>query len=170
VTFSCKRLRLATENYRGRRVYFVTLCCEKRRPWFAAEAKGRWILESLLKTAANYNFLIHAYCVMPDHVHVLAEGKLDSCNLISFANMFKQRTAHQFKQRGQERLWQRRYYDHILRRDESIEAVACYIWMNPVRRGLCADASAYSLSGSQTIDWMVRSRTGTAWVPPWRSL
>lgn len=106
---------------------------------------------------------------MPDHLHVLAKGTLDSSNLVSFANMFKQRTAHQFRREHHEALWQKRYYDHILRPRESIEAVACYIWMNPVRKGLCADPSAYPVSGSQTIDWIARSRVPSAWLPPWKT-
>jgi hypothetical protein len=60
-----------------------------------------------------------------------------------------------------------RYYDHILRPNEVIEDVACYIWWNPVRKGLCEDPRLYPLSGSQTIDWMKKSPR-TNWTPPWK--
>jgi putative transposase len=169
VPFYSKTLRLPIENYRGRRIYFLTFCCEKRRRWFAAEPTGRWIVQRLLQIAANYNFLLHAYCAMPDHLHVLVEATLDHCNLLSFANMFKQQTGHQFKQEYNQVLWQKRFYDHVLRPGESIESVACYIWMNPVREALCAEPSAYPLSGSQTIEWIARSRVPTAWLPPWKT-
>ena len=33
-------------------------------------------------------------------------------------------------------LWQRRFYDHFLRSEESVEATARYILSNPVRQGL----------------------------------
>lgn len=56
VPFYSKTLRLPIENYRGRRIYFVTFCCEKRRQWFATKPEGRWIMERLLKIAATTIF------------------------------------------------------------------------------------------------------------------
>ncbi len=105
---------------------------------------------------------------MPDHLHFLVEGVEDTSNLVSFIERFKQHTAFEFAKRFDKRLWQRRYYDHILRPDEPIEDVACYIWWNPVRKNLCADPAAYPLTGSQTIDWMKRSPVGTKWKPTWK--
>ena len=36
--------------------------------------------------------------------------------------------------------WQRDFFDHRLRNDRELEEKACYILMNPVRKGLCARA------------------------------
>ena len=60
------------------------------------------------------------------------------------------------------------YYDHILRGSDGIEDVACYIWSNPVRKGLCAIPQDYPYSGSQTIAWMRRMEIGTTWIAPWK--
>jgi putative transposase len=163
-----KALRLPAENYRGQRTYFVTICCEKRRVLFATESTGGWVIERLTRIAASYSFQLHAYCLMPDHLHILAEGTLESCDLVSFIHAFKQRTAFEFKEKQNSVLWQKRYYDHVLRPGESIEDVACYIWMNPVRKKLCSDARSYALSGSRTIDWMGSSHSAVKWAPPWK--
>lgn len=60
---------------------------------------------------------------MPDHVHFLCEGLSDASDLVRFVDAFKQRTAYEFKKTHGERLWQMRYYDHILRPKEVPENV-----------------------------------------------
>lgn len=105
---------------------------------------------------------------MPDHLHFLSEGLSDTCDLVKFVNTFKQQTAYQFRKMHGTRLWQRRYYDHIMRPNEPLEDPACYIWWNPVRKGLCDNPNLYPLSGSQTIDWMKRSSAPAQWTPPWK--
>jgi len=163
-----KQLRLPHSEYIGRRAYFVTVCTEDRATYFSDPATGRWLLEKLIATAAGSTFALHAYCAMPDHVHFVCEGLTDTCNLIKFVEGFKQRSAYEFSKTQHHRLWQRRYYDHILRPSDAIEEVACYIWWNPVRKGLCVDPHQYSLSGSQTLDWMKHSSLAPQWQPPWK--
>ena len=34
--------------------------------------------------ATRERFIIHAYCIMPDHLHVLLEGSQETCDLIRF--------------------------------------------------------------------------------------
>src|SRR5271157_4999099 len=168
VPFYPAQIRLNAEEYRGCRIYFVTICCEKRRPVFAEESKGRWALAQLMATSLRHKFTLHAYCIMPDHLHVVVEGATPACNLVKFVNAFKQRTGFEHRQACGEPLWQTRYYDHILRSRDHIEDVACYVWWNPVRAGLCANPKEYALSGSQSIDWMRFSAPVTMWQPPWK--
>jgi REP element-mobilizing transposase RayT len=47
----------------------------------------------LLETAAQRNFSLHAYCIMPDHIHFLCEGLSDNTDLVQFVDALKQRTA-----------------------------------------------------------------------------
>ena len=52
------------------------------------------------------------------------------------------------------KLWQRSFYDHALRKEESLNDVARYIWENPVRAGIVATAVDYAWSGSEVWpDW-----------------
>jgi putative transposase len=168
VPFYRKPLRLPAAHYLGRRIYFVTMGTENRAAFFADHSTGHWALEQLLAIAANYDFTLHAYCAMPDHLHFLSEGLSNTCDWVKFVNTFKERTAYQFRKTHGNRLWQMRYYDHILRPKEALEDPACYIWWNPVRKGLCDTPNLYPLSGSQTIDWMKRSSATTRWTPPWK--
>ena len=41
-------------------------------------------------------------------------------------------------------MWQRDYYDHALRKDKSVEAVARYIVANPLRSGLVKSVRQYA--------------------------
>jgi putative transposase len=169
VPFFTKELRLSRADYIGGRTYFITICTENRAQFFGQQHTGIWLLKELFNTAALFDFVLHAYCVMPDHLHFVSEGRKDICDLVKFVERFKQRTAYEFKRKAEKRLWQRRYYDHVLRRSDAVEDVACYIWWNPVRKGLCMNPREYPLSGSQTLDWMNQSASPSNWLPPWRT-
>ncbi len=79
---------------------------------------------------------------MPDHVHALLVPH-DGANIVDFVQSVKSRSSHTFSARTGGRLWQRGFYDHILRREEDVATVARYIVENPVRAGLVDDAAAY---------------------------
>ena len=167
--FQRKKIRLPASRYSGKQTYFVTLCCEDRRPVFTTESLGHWLVLELLKSAAQERFAIHAYCLMPDHIHLLVEGLKDSCDLIRFISFFKQQSGFTYQKKFGRQLWQSRYYDHVLRRAEAADAVAWYIWLNPVRKGLCSAPQDYSLSGSLTLDWRSRCSSAHTWLPPWKA-
>jgi putative transposase len=169
--FQRKSIRLPAENYRGRQLYFVTLCFHNRRRFGVNPGVARWIIVRLRKHAAACDFFVHAYCVMPDHIHILASGAADTSNLVKFIEAFKQETAVEFARKVHRRLWQFKYYDRILRGADSADRVAWYIWLNPVRKGLCRVPTDYPFQGSFT-ELGVRLLKGSAggeWTPPWRS-
>jgi REP element-mobilizing transposase RayT len=123
----------------------------------------------LAAISAACEFNIHAYCLMPDHLHFLAEGRTDSSDLLEFVSDFKRQTSFDWNKRSEFPLWQKKYYDHVLRRVGSIDAIAWYIWMNPVRKGICEDAHEYVLSGSLTGLWKNTVGPIDAWMPPWKN-
>jgi putative transposase len=170
VPFNRKNIRLAPQNYLGYGIYFVTICSHNRSPHFADTSLGHVILGHLISLSTRYSFLLHAFCLMPDHLHFLVEGSSPQSNVLRFATAFKQRTALAHKNRAAGPLWQTKFYDHILRTPDELESVACYIWANPVRKGFCEDAAAYPLSGSQTLDWKKLCANSNVWQPPWKEL
>ena len=88
---------------------------------------------------------------MPDHLHLLVQGRSEHSDLIRFATAAKQRTAYRYKQETGRSLWQAGWFDHQLQvRDDVAEAIE-YIAMNPVRAGLVATASDYPFSGGTAI-------------------
>ena len=88
---------------------------------------------------------------MPDHFHARIEGLQPSSHLPTFVRRFKQCSSYEWKRKYSEALWQRGFYDHVLREDEDMHAIAAYILANRVRAGLCDDAVSYPFSGSESM-------------------
>ncbi len=83
---------------------------------------------------------------MPDHVHALLVPR-DGGNVIRFVQAVKSRTARAYAALGgTERLWQRGFYDRIVRREEDVARLAEYILANPIRAGLAEETSTYPFS------------------------
>jgi REP element-mobilizing transposase RayT len=143
------------------------MCCEGRTPIFLKREMTEWIIAVLRAETAKHQFIADAFCVMPDHLHFLIFGMSSDSNLLALAKSFKQKTAYAYQRSHRTRLWQRNFYDHVLRPDESSDRVAAYILMNPVRKGLCKGFDDYPFSGSFTRPWK-SSPEAEAWVPPWK--
>jgi putative transposase len=167
VPFFHKNIRLDADNYIGQRWYFVTLCCKDKKCIFAVPENARWLVEILHQQAILNQFSVYAYCIMPDHIHMLVCGLTASSNLLAFVKAIKQRTSYAFRRRHAADLWQKKFYDHILRKDDAVTAVAAYIWMNPVRKGICGDPREYEFVGSFVLDWKHAPRSRKGWTPPW---
>lgn len=91
-----------------------------------------------------------AYSVMPGHVHALVHSV--SADVSTLVRRWKQTTGYQWKRAGNPHpLWQRGYYDRVLRLDEDPRAVAAYIVMNPVRAGLVPRPEDHALTGAPGI-------------------
>ncbi len=168
MTFKRKNIRLSRDNYVGKRAYFVTICCEHRRPALRDTKLVTQVIETLRRITAKDGFAVHAYCFMQDHVHLLLEGLIPESQLLDFVSRFKQQTAFESEAKGKAALWQFKFYDHILRRADAMDDVAWYIWMNPVRKGICRDPWDYPYSGSFTMPWKARARPVDSWMPPWK--
>ena len=107
---------------------------------------------------------------MPDHVHLLVEGRDATSHMCSFAHLAKQRTAYVYTKATGRRLWQPSYWDHVLRDEESTWDVARYICDNPVRKGLVERWDLYEFTGSgvmtrEEFRREMASRPATRWQP-----
>ena len=123
-----KTTRLSRCNYQGQKIYFITICCDRRLPHLARPSTATLTLSILFICASKHNFLLHAYCAMPDHLHFLVQGIQPGSDALELIRTFKLRTAFHFRKQNRQRLWEMSYYDHILRRSDAIESVASYIW------------------------------------------
>ena len=88
---------------------------------------------------------------MPDHFHALLEGTTDGSDLRECVRQFKQRSSCAWKHAHGTALWQRGYWERVLRSDEHTITVARYILDNPVRARLVKAPEAYPFSGSLTM-------------------
>jgi putative transposase len=90
---------------------------------------------------------VYAYCLMPDHIHFVTAPRENGGDVVALVQRFKSastRTAwvHGFSGR----LWQPRFYDHVVRLDETLLSICEYVLLNPVRAGLVERVEDYRWS------------------------
>ncbi|MCS7266310.1 MAG: transposase, partial [Armatimonadetes bacterium] len=95
---------------------------------------------------------IYAYCILPDHIHLLVSPSGQGESISDIVGMVKIEINRAFNKLGFEKIqWQRSFYDHVLREDErdsfAFEGMVSYILENPVKAGLVERASDYRFSG-----------------------
>jgi putative transposase len=148
-TFGGRRsLRLPEYDYRQSCACHLTWGTYRRAPHLARESLARAVIDDLSEDALCMGMAVYAYCIMPDHVHLLVSSR-GRASLVAFVQRFKSRSTRSFwSLGGRGRLWQRGFYDHVLRRSEEVERWAAYILGNPVRAGLVDDAAQYLFCGS----------------------
>jgi hypothetical protein len=69
---------------------------------------------------------------------------------------------------GVSNLWQKGFYDHIVRAGDNPDSVAAYIFQNPVRAGLVKHWLDWPFSGSAVFSWQNLRAVHETFVPPWK--
>jgi len=139
-----RSIRLQGYDYHLAGAYFVTLCAQDRACLFHTAAIAQVIEHWWYELPAKFATVsLDAFVVMPNHVHGLVVLECpDSQNnptLGEVIQWFKTMTTNAYIQgvKGQGwppfhgRLWQRNYYEHIVRNDREMIAIRYYIEANP---------------------------------------
>ena len=140
--------RLRGFDYSGPHRYSLTFCAHDRRPLFDDHELADCVRQQILRTATDDGYVVIAYCIMPDHVHLLVEGSDASAKLSDFVKRAKQYSGFHGKNLIGIRVWQTGYFERVLRESDDTRTLVAYILDNPVRKGLVTDARDYPLSGS----------------------
>jgi putative transposase len=144
-----RSMRLAGFDYAEHGAYFVTICTLDRLPLFGdilrevmrANAAGTMIERWWRELPSKYKHVeADEVVVMPNHVHgLLFINGSDGAPLPRIMQWFKTMTTNAYFAAVREsgwasvsgKLWQRGYYDHIVRRDEALNDIRQYIIDNP---------------------------------------
>jgi putative transposase len=140
--------RIPNHPYTGIQRYFLTICTHNRTEFLRDTETVEMVVDRFLRTSREQRIAIVAYCVMPDHVHLLVDGESDDADLTQFVKLAKQHTGYWFKRKQGKRLWQKGYYEHVLRDEERTENVVLYIIANPVRKNMVERPLDYPHWGS----------------------
>jgi putative transposase len=143
--------RLTGFDYLGPHRYFLTFCTHKRRERFRDSQIVAMVVRHFRRTARREGFAIRAYCVMPEHVHLLIEGTTAQADLRRFVKATKRSSGQVYARMNRGCLWSEGCYDRILKRDTDAREVARYIVWNPVRAGLTDTPAAYPYLGSDLL-------------------
>jgi putative transposase len=119
----------------AKETYFITVCCERRRENQLARIS---VADPLFETIAYRNdtgiCYAHLVVLMPDHIHMLVSFGETKRRIRTTVSKWKEWTAKQLALR-----WQRDFFEHRLRREESAREKADYMLHNPVRAGLVSE-------------------------------
>ncbi|MCK4330669.1 transposase [candidate division WOR-3 bacterium] len=124
--------------------YFITTCCYKKQKIFINN-KNVQIFFNSLEWFVNKEFIDLYFCItMPDHVHIVFELVGDK-TLSEVIKGLKQFAGRRIKKNLglTNPIWQEQYYDHLIRRDESLFEIIKYCWYNPVRAGIVDNPEEY---------------------------
>jgi len=140
--------RLRGISYQGFSTYFVTSVTSHRTKAFSCIDFGLWAKQKLIATAEREKFAISAYCLMPDHAHLLLNALDHQSDLCRMVSAWKQQTGFAWSRSESGKLWQHGYWERVLRDEEETLPIARYVIENPVRAALVSEPAAYELSGS----------------------
>lgn len=148
-----KKIRLDAEVYDNPDlVCSVTVCTLDKKHILINKDFGRDIVQLIRERAEIGSVPIYAYCIMPDHVHLLLSAS-NAKSVTAFVRELKglsTRLAWTYGIKG--KLWQKSFYDHFLRKGEDIEKAVRYILDNPVRKGIVPAWRKYAFCGSLVYD------------------
>ena len=113
-----KKIRLPIPAYDKGHAFFITISTYQKFPWFQKHtALCKSSIELMRELAFDYGNPVYAWCIMPDHIHLLIQGK----NIIGFIQLLKGKMTPVARSiEPGRRLWQRSFYDHALRKEESL--------------------------------------------------
>jgi putative transposase len=141
-------LRLEHFDYSTPRAYFITICSHEGKEAFSNKDVAKAVIESLKKNKIKSHFKIYIYCLMPDHLHILLNPGNSNLSVSRFIQTFKSQTGFWYEKQYGSSLWQRGFYDHIVRQNENLIKIAQYILDNPVRKELVEEPEQYPYSGA----------------------
>jgi len=114
-------------------VYFVTWRLEFSQPELAPDE--REVIMSALKHFDGHRYELYAGVVMHNHVHALV-NPLDTFRLQDLVHSWKSFTSHKFSREYQRKvpIWQKEYFDRIIRDEREFFDKAQYIINNPLKQ------------------------------------
>jgi putative transposase len=138
--------------YGSGHLHFITTSCYHRRPLLGNSRRRDRFLEILEQVRQRYGFAVVGYVVMPEHVHLLI-SEPDRGTPSTVMQVLKQRFARrvlgEWRRRQTPRqtrlweeplevghVWQRRFYDFVVRSENKRVEKLRYMHRNPVVRGL----------------------------------
>lgn len=125
--------------------YFVTFSTWQRRRLFVVEAYARLFLKTLCGYKRQGAIQLHAFVVMPEHVHLLmTPAKTLECAVQLIKGGYSHGFGAEFGRKKE--VWQRGFTDRRIRDEADFELHRTYIHQNPVKRGLVQNASEYRYS------------------------
>jgi putative transposase len=127
------------------RTFFVTFVTANRRRLFQVEANANLLLDVLEQNRSKGRFQIHAFVLMPDHIHLL----LTPAKEVSLEKAMQFiKGGFSFRLKSKLNVWQEGYNEQRVKDATDFTAHRTYIESNPLRAHLATRASEYPFSSA----------------------
>lgn len=143
--------RLPEYDYSSPGAYFITICTEKRKNLFWGNARavigspqdlvlskcGQIVQQTIMDIPTHYPAIsVDQYAIMPNHVHLLLQIHSDcggrSLTAPTVATVVRHLKGIVTKRAGFP-IWQKGFYDHVVRGEHDYREIGEYIEGNPVK-------------------------------------
>ncbi len=136
-----KKNRLQCYDYAEEGCYFITVCTRKKEKLFwldnqptkapALSEAGKEVCRCIEKICEIYPWItVDNYAVMPNHIHLLLQVQKNCGVLISTVVGNLKREVSKKLNRS---IWQKGFYDHVIRGEPDYREIWQYIENNPIR-------------------------------------
>ncbi len=153
--------------------FFFTLVTFQRRPILSCPENIQLLRNAFQYTLDRHPFTIVANVILPDHMHFIWTLPEDSSDYSTCWRLIKSHFTRNWKReigfgksdsrrkKGEADVWQRRFWEHLIREEDDLSRHVEYIHYNPVKHGLVSAAAEWRYSsfmkyvqrGAYSLDW-----------------
>lgn len=138
-----KSIRLKGYDYSQEGYYFITICTYRKKKIFGNIINDKMVLSKYgveaqkillnIKNRLERKISIDYYIIMPNHIHFILILKNNNViNLKDFITTYKSTVTKKINKIETIKIWQRNYYEHIIRNEKELYAIIEYIENNPI--------------------------------------
>jgi len=150
--------------YSPNSVVFITAVCHQRRLTLKPAIEKERLLAVMREVKDEIAFSMLAYVILDDHFHCIIKPKA-GCSFSRIMQSIKLRFTCRYKCHheidGKHTLWQRRFWDHVIRDENDLQHHLDYIHYNPLKHGYVTEIKEYPWSsfkehvnrGNYPSDW-----------------
>jgi putative transposase len=149
--------------YKKGQVYFITCVTYNRERILIPDIDLFW--ESIQSTKSKLSFEIIAWVIIPDHFHMIIDPRVFNLSDIMKRIKLSFSKKYRFERKSATgRIWQNRFWDHIIRDQKDLNKHIDYIHYNPVKHNIVKSPLKYEYSSLSEYkdfyedDWGVKEK------------
>jgi putative transposase len=128
--------------------YAITISTSQQHRHFQRTAHVELFIATIFRYRDGGKFKLHAFAVMPDHVHILITPAIDQ-STSRCIQLIKGGYSHAVRELTSAEVWHSGYHEHRIRDADDLYNQALYIANNPSRKNYAEYPHVHSAAGYQ---------------------
>ena len=138
--------------------HHITQRGNNKQPIFRNSRDRKFYLYLLKKYSCQCGCKVHAYCLMPNHIHLLLVPNQNFSLAKTMQKISLSYTQHINKKYNRTgRLWECRFFSALIDKELYLWSVCRYIEQNPLRAGIATEATKYKWSSAKINAGLIKS-------------